>query len=344
MDMAPSERSEQRVGPLADLPALVTELGADPSFLFEGTGLTASDLRADHFIPFSLFTQLLDIAASTTGRPDISLLLGLRQAPESIGPIGRLMSYAPTLGDALTDFVSFQIANSRGAASYLHRMGDDFALGIGVYDRHFRSSTHGYDLAIAVGCSIIRRLTNGKVAPVEILMIRRDPTDPSFYRQLGQCPVRFNQLHCCIVLSAPSMKFRLRTANPVAHAKLLDELSRLLSRPSWGVAAQVRHALRPMVLAGTDSLSDIAMAIDLHPRTLERRLEHEGTTFDAIKDEVRFTMAKDLLLLTSLPIGEISASLAYGSHSSFVHAFHRWSGTTPSRWRKDNTRALEGAR
>lgn len=56
------------------------------------------------------------------------------------------------------------------------------------------------------------------------------------------------------------------------------------------------------------------------------------------------TMAKDLLLLTSLPIGEISASLAYGSHSSFVHAFHRWSGTTPSRWRKDNTEALEGAR
>ena len=51
------------------------------------------------------------------------------------------MSLAPTLGDALADFVSFQIDNSRGAAAYLHRMGEDFAFGIGVYDPGFRSST-----------------------------------------------------------------------------------------------------------------------------------------------------------------------------------------------------------
>ena len=181
----------------ADLPGR-HRVGSDQLPLRRGPGLTAADLRADHFIPLSLFTQLLDLAASATGRPDISLLLGLRQAPESLGPIGRLMSYAPTLGDALADFVSFQIANSRGAASYLHRMGDDFALGIGIYDLHFRSSTHGYDLAMAVGCSIIRRLTNGKVVPLEVLMICREPTDPSFYRQLYD--VLFDSTSCTAAL------------------------------------------------------------------------------------------------------------------------------------------------
>ena len=39
------------------------------------------------------------------------------------------MRHAATLGEALEDFVAFQIGNSTGGTTYLHRSGDDFAFG-----------------------------------------------------------------------------------------------------------------------------------------------------------------------------------------------------------------------
>lgn len=330
----PSTISMQRVGPVAGLPALVAELGGDPVEMFAGTGIDPAELRPERHIPLSTFTQLLDRAAVVTGRTDIALQLGLRQSPSSVGPVGQLMTYAPTLGAALGDFVSFQIDNSRGAAAYLHRMGEDFGFGIGVYDPAYRASSLAYDLAFAVGCSMIRHLTEGKVEPVEGLLIRRTPEDAAPYRQAARCPVRFDQPQCCIILPAHGMDYPLRSADPVRHAELLRQLNERLSRAPWGIMVQVRHVLRPLLLLGKDSLPEIARAMGLHLRTLERQLKQEGTSFDTLKSEVRFALARDLLSLTDLPAGEIATSLGYGSHSSFVHAFQRWAGTSPTKWRK----------
>lgn len=324
----------QRAGPLAGLPALVSEMGGNLEEVFAGTGLTPGNLEPGRYLSVALFVTLLERAVIATGRPDFALQLGLRQMPSSLGALGKLMALAPTLGDALADFVSFQISNSRGAAAYLHRMGDDFAFGIGIYDRGNPASSLPYDLSIAIGCNLIRQLTGVRLDPLEILLIRRPPDDPVPYRAMAHCPVRFNEPQCCMILSRQQLGHALPTADPAARAAMLVDLHEVLSRAPWGVAGQVRHALRPALLQGLDSLHSVAQAIGLHHRTLERNLKEEGTRFDALRDEVRFTLAKELLALTSLPIGEVGASLSYASHSSFIHAFQRWSGTTPTKWRQ----------
>jgi len=51
-------------------------------------------------------------------------------------------------------------------------------------------------------------------------------------------------------------------------------------------------------------------------------------------DEVRFAMARELLTVTDLEIGDIAKALSYSAHSPFVDAFRRWSGPTPSEWRR----------
>jgi AraC-like DNA-binding protein len=325
----------QRVGVLAGLPALVSELGGSTEQVFAGSGLAASELRPDRYISMSLFVELLQRAVTTTGRSDFALQLGLRQTPLSLGPVGKLMTLAPTLGEALSDFVSFQISNSRGAAVYLHRMGDDFALGIGIYDRAQQASSLPYDLSMGVGCSLVRELTHGQTAPQEILLNRREPKDPAPYHRLAQCPVRFDQAQCCIILSRQQLACKLPSADAAARVMLLKQLNEALSAAPWGIAGKVRHALRPALLQGRDSLREVAQAVGLHHRSLERHLRQEGASFDALKDEVRFTLAKELLALTSLPVGEIGASLGYGAHSTFVHAFQRWAATTPTKWRQD---------
>jgi AraC-like DNA-binding protein len=325
----------QRVGPIAALPALVAEFGGKAEEIFAGSGLAAAELTPDRYISMAIAVELLERAVTATGRPDFALQLGLRQTPSSLGPVGRLMSLAPTLGEALNDLASFQINNSRGLVVYFTRLGDDFALGVGIYGRALQVSSLPYDLSIGVGCSLVRQLTRGLVAPVEIMLIRREPKDPAPYHRIAQCPVRFDQAQSCIILSRQQLACKLASADSAARAMLLRQLNEAMSAAPWGVAGKVRHALRPALLQGRDSLREVARAAGLHPRSLERHLKEEGVSFNALKDDVRFTLARELLALTSLPVGEIGASLGYGSHSSFVHAFQRWAATTPTKWRQN---------
>ena len=91
--------------------------------------------------------------------------------------------------------------------------------------------------------------------------------------------------------------------------------------------------MKPILMQGEYSLEAVASRLDLHPRTLNRRLLDDGTSFAAIRDEVRFRLAQELLALTDLPIGDVAAALSFSSHGNFVRAFRRWAQATPTEWR-----------
>jgi AraC-like DNA-binding protein len=67
---------------------------------------------------------------------------------------------------------------------------------------------------------------------------------------------------------------------------------------------------------------------------LRRSLREDGTTFAALKDEVRYAAARELLLLGPLGLTDIAITLDCASASSFVHSFRRWSGQSPGEWRR----------
>jgi AraC-like DNA-binding protein len=96
-----------------------------------------------------------------------------------------------------------------------------------------------------------------------------------------------------------------------------------------GITALVRSKLfRDSGLFPT--LPDIAAELDIHPRTLRRRLAEEGTSFRALLNEARSTVAVDLLHNVGLTVEEVSTRLGYTEVSTFSHAFKRWYGVAPS--------------
>ena len=78
------------------------------------------------------------------------------------------------------------------------------------------------------------------------------------------------------------------------------------------------------------TLPDVAAELDVHPRTLRRRLAEEGTSFRALLNEARSTVAVDLLHNVGLTVEEASTRLGYTEVSTFSHAFKRWYGAAPS--------------
>ncbi|WP_176358012.1 AraC family transcriptional regulator [Mycobacterium persicum] len=96
-----------------------------------------------------------------------------------------------------------------------------------------------------------------------------------------------------------------------------------------GITALVRTKLfRDSGLFPT--LPDVAAELGLHPRTLRRRLAEEGTSFRALRNEARSTVAVDLLYTVGLTTEEVSRRLGYTEVSTFSHAFKRWYGVAPS--------------
>jgi len=96
----------------------------------------------------------------------------------------------------------------------------------------------------------------------------------------------------------------------------------------------IHQIINTYALTNNTSLEDIADATNMTPRTLQRRLTDNGLKFNELISEAKFGHAKDKLRDAQIPISEIAESLGYSDSAHFTRAFHRWSGVSPSEFRK----------
>lgn len=102
------------------------------------------------------------------------------------------------------------------------------------------------------------------------------------------------------------------------------------------LVAQVRQALleQPEAARSADAL---ARRLHLSPRTLHRQLKDEGTSLQALKDEVRRERALELLHRSRQPLKQVAAAVGFLNEKSFIRAFKGWTGRTPAAFRRNPT-------
>ena len=83
-------------------------------------------------------------------------------------------------------------------------------------------------------------------------------------------------------------------------------------------------------------LDAVAASLHLHPRTLRRRLAEEGTSFRALTNDVRATLAAELLSQVGLTVEQVARRLGYAETAAFNHAFSRWFGLAPNEFRRSH--------
>jgi AraC-like DNA-binding protein len=99
------------------------------------------------------------------------------------------------------------------------------------------------------------------------------------------------------------------------------------------LTGDVRTALRHAMSGGRPSIDKIAKSLGMSARTLQRRLEEAGTTYQRVLDEVRRESARRLLANTEIDTEEVAFLLGFEEYNSFTRAFQSWEGTTPKQWR-----------
>ena len=132
------------------------------------------------------------------------------------------------------------------------------------------------------------------------------------------------------------------TADAQAHAQACQACEQhaaaLLAAIEASCAERVRELLRgPASQEGRyPTLDEAARHFDITARTLIRRLQREGTRFQALLDESRKQRAWWYLLHTRHPVEEIAARLGYQDTRNFSRSFRRWHGSTPSAVRRQH--------
>jgi AraC-like DNA-binding protein len=322
----------QRVGGLVEVPPLLRELGADPRRVLADAGLDAEALDdMENRIDTDVIDAMFDACLHHTGCPHFGLLAGQRWTIAHMGVLGELMQSAPTIGDALRDFSVLQHVNSDFGAAFLLHTGATAEFGYALYGSDLRNSEQVYDCAMAVALGILRSLCRLHFAPMAILLTRPVPRDLAPYRTAFGTRVRFDQVYSAVTFSSQWLGRPTPEADTERHDALLRAVA---EQDNPHLVSRLHRALRLLLIVGRCCGDDLAALMALHRRTLNRRLEAHGTTYQKLLDGVRFDVARQLLGHTHTSVDEVASALCYADASAFTHAFRRWAGMTPGQYRE----------
>jgi len=181
---------------------------------------------------------------------------------------------------------------------------------------------------------LARRGTGKPIVPRRIELTRRR-ADEAMLRRHFECELRFDAPFDLLVFDEPALAEPFRTHNPERLEVIVPGLEAALrgSGDARTLADDVRMALSQRICGERPAVEKVAKALGMSPRTLQRRLEGLGTTYQALLDDVRRRSARRLLANTDLESVEVAFLLGFEELNSFTRAFQSWEGTTPTRWR-----------
>jgi AraC-like DNA-binding protein len=284
-------------------------------------------------IPLSTMCRLLERARTLTGEPGLGYFLGLQTRATLYGYLGFAFLSASRVGDALKLALEFAPLFSTALAMDLHVEGRIASLSF--EERADLGSVRDIVLInMLVGSRELGRATTGRDTGGTADFAFPEPEYHARFAHLA-LNSRFNQPVNRIQFDAAVLNFPIITADPISAQLARIQCERELDELSFaaGLADRVRR-----LLADDDgtigSLEQLAHHLDLSPRTLRRRLATEGATFSSLVDEGRRERALRILRSSRLSIDHVARQLGYTTASSFVRAFHRWTGKTPVQYRR----------
>ena len=191
------------------------------------------------------------------------------------------------------------------------------------------------ELVFSQLCSSAEFLINDRLSGAELHLCYAAPRHATEYEQLLSIPVTFDQPHNQLLLPKALLSSPVRTANRNGHEVFLQQCEKMLQGRNKieNTSAAVRRLL--LQSAGEfPCVRQTAQHLHLSERTLRRRLDAEGSTFRAIKEEVKNILALKYLANTQLTIAEVASLLDYTEAVNFRQAFLRWHGITPIQYRQ----------
>lgn len=262
-----------------------------------------------------------------------------------LGPVAVLLRHAATVGDALALASRYLFVHStalRLQAVPVPGRAQEVDLLFALEGAPRTPRPQVVSLSLGIICQSLLALTGGRVRPLRVALPHAPVAAPEVYRQAYGSEVVF-AAPAAVRLAGADLALPLSEHDPQVKALALDYLEQLAGGARTPVSSQVRGLLRGLLGSGSAGQCDVARALSMHPRTLQRRLQDEGTTFAQLLDEVRRTQFEALATLPGGPgLLQIAHLLGYAEASVLTRSCQRWFGMAPSQVRQAAQRQDRG--
>lgn len=293
----------------------------------DGRVLAGHVLRLWEFLPDALADECFGLTLAT-------LAAG---APLSVG--WWVVWSSPTLRDGLAQGIRYQRLLHDQARSELVWTAQE-----GVYRHQVgalpdRAPRHAIEFGFASFARFARRATGKDVSPSRVSFQHAAPRDLTQHHAVFGTHLLFNQETDELAYDLASMALPLLTADASLQEVVESHARSMLARfpDQHGLDARLRTAICEQLRLGELSLESVARRLGSPPRTLQRHLKNEGTSFAKMVDSLRHELSQRYLKDRRLSVQETAFLLGFSDVSAFHRAFVRWTGLTPKRFQDQAT-------
>lgn len=183
--------------------------------------------------------------------------------------------------------------------------------------------------------SVGRQGTGTRLVPLRVEFAQPRAHVKTMERHFG-CSVVCGTARNTIVFRATDAQRPFLTRNAELLGMLAPQLEEELKQENGGgnFAERVRGAIQQKLTGQRPTIEDIAGVLHISSRTLQRRLQDAGFSFQRVLEEARHQLARHYLNNSVLELNEAAYLLGYEDANSFVRAFRTWEGVPPARWRE----------
>lgn len=309
--------------------------GVDCRAIFPELGLDYAALEdPDARFPQDGMTRLWQRAVELSGDPAIGLNMAKVVRPASFHVVGYALMSSRTLKEGFARLVRYQRIIGEGADLSFRPQHNGYELTLAIHGDRLPAARQSCEASLAYALAFCRWMTGRPIRPQRVLFQGDPPADLQPFEQIFQGPLQFNADHYGLLFERADMDMPLPTANE-SLAQLHDRFAGdYLARFSESrVTHLTRQVLCRLLPQGEPRREVVAQALHLSQRTLQRRLQEEGSSFQQLLDDTRRELAQQYLAQPALSLLEVAYLLGFADPSNFFRAFRRWFGLTPGEYR-----------
>ncbi|MEM6630653.1 MAG: AraC family transcriptional regulator ligand-binding domain-containing protein [Bacteroidota bacterium] len=212
--------------------------------------------------------------------------------------------------------------------SKIHLMRDTYRRGVELSNEATFSAT----------VVVLQAMTETEISPISVSFKHAAPTDLMSHHEGFKCPVYFNQPHYEMVYTASDLDMRTAKADKSINKFLLErveEETKGLAISPIKIASDVEDLIIDALPSGIPSINQIGEHMGMSSRTLTRRLADSGVTFRELVRQTQEKISKKLLKHSTSSMSEIAFQTGFSEQSAFNRAFKRWTGQSPTTFRKN---------
>ena len=307
--------------------------GVDVGPLLYRSGLTAHAIK-DRDTPVGVRNQIrfVELVAGAVGDKILGFQLAYAYDLREIGLLYYVAASAETLWESLLRLERYSALVSDGFIMTVKK-GNVLRVQFQYVGVARHTDMHQIEFGMASVLRICRRLTNRDLRPIHVRIMHPRTEHQREIANLVDADIETGANADEIEFPVEVCEFPIVSADPYLNRLCVQCCEETLHRRETKgspVKVRVENAIAAILPHSKIRIDIVAAKLGMSSRTLARRLASEGCSFAKTLNDLRSALARRYLADRSLTISEIAWLLGYAEIGAFTHAFHRWTGMTPS--------------